>query len=437
MPPVSVRVYLSAAMVSVLAACTGWAQEAQMNASGPSRVRVEQTPAGWRLMRNGQAYFIKGAAGHLLLDRLVELGGNSIRTWGVGPDTAELLDRAHRLGLTVTVGIWLMHEGDGGFNYENPEHLAQQTERVRQAVLAYKDHPAVLIWSLGNETEHPSNRPAIYRHINELARLVKSLDPHHPTMTIIADLGADGSKVRHIHRFCPEVDIVGINSYGGIRTLAQRYLEAGGKKPYIVTEHGPPGQWESPTTAWGAPIELSSTEKTLWYRQGYERAVLAHPELCLGAYAFLWGYKQEATATWYGLFLPDGSALGAVDVLTELWTGRPPANRAPVLEKLSVNRQIVEPGQDVEATVAVSDPDGDELFYRWELQADVRPRTRPGEFEPPQEAFPQAIVRTTGAWATVRMPEKPGPYRLYVFVRDGRGSAATANVPLLVQATRP
>ena len=39
------------------------------------------------------------------------------------------------------------------------------------------------------------------------------------------------------------------------------------------------------------------------------------------------------------MLLPDGSRLGAVDALTELWTGKPPANRCPAIDSLEARRR--------------------------------------------------------------------------------------------------
>ena len=46
------------------------------------------------------------------------------------------------------------------------------------------------------------------------------------------------------------------------------------------------------------------------YRQAYTKAVDAQKELCLGSYVFTWGHKQEATPTWFGLFLPASTPPG-------------------------------------------------------------------------------------------------------------------------------
>src|SRR5450432_3802672 len=71
--------------------------------SGPIPVKIEKTGSGYRLLRNGQPFTIKGAGGRSYLDVLKATGGNSIRTWGE-EDIEPLLDRCHELGLTVTVG---------------------------------------------------------------------------------------------------------------------------------------------------------------------------------------------------------------------------------------------------------------------------------------------------------------------------------------------
>ena len=47
--------------------------------------------------------------------------------------------------------------------------------------------------------------------------MAKKLDPNHPTMTVIAEIGGDS--VKNVHRLCPDVDVVGINSYGGAESL--------------------------------------------------------------------------------------------------------------------------------------------------------------------------------------------------------------------------
>jgi hypothetical protein len=398
----------------------------------PAVVRVVKGDNGYQLLRNGKPYFIKGVGGDGSRQLLVAVGGNSVRTWGVdkiGP----ILDDAQRLGLSVTVGIWLGHERHG-FNYNDAGQVARQYASARQAVLRYKDHPAVLMWGIGNEMEGygKGDNAAIWSAVNNIAALVKKLDPNHPTMTVLAEIGGD--RVKNVHRLCPDIDVVGINSYGGAESLPQRYKAAGGTKPYILTEFGPPGLWETKKNAWGVAPELTSTEKAERYRRVYRAAVAAPKGLCLGSYAFTWGHKQEATATWFGLLLPDGGRLGAVDVLAEMWTGKPPANRCPIIRSLKLlGADEVEPGATVKALLDAADPDGDPLKVRWVLQREADAYGTGGDAEQAPPTFPAAVVKADPKQVELRMPTNGGGYRLFAYVRDDHGGAAVANVPLRVK----
>lgn len=398
----------------------------------PVAVRLEQTAEGYQLVRGGEPYFIRGAGGDGSLAMLAKAGGNSVRTWGADKIDAKL-DEAHRLGLTVAVGIWLGHERHG-FDYNNADQVAAQFESTRRIIERLKDHPAVLLWGLGNEMEgyERGDNAAIWSAVNSLAGLAKQLDPNHPTMTVIAEIGGD--RVKNIHRLCPNIDIVGINSYGGVATLPKRYAEAGGTKPFIVTEFGPPGVWESPKNAWGVCRELTSTEKAAIYRTDYEQAIASQAGKCLGSYVFAWGHKQEATATWFGMLLADGSKLAAVDTMTELWSGKPPANRCPTIKSLTLDGPAeIDPAATVRAKLEASDPDGDQIKVRWVLSREAEVLASGGDVEPVPEVFSGAVTEAGDRHALVKMPTEPGGYRLFVYLSDGRGSAAVGNLPLLVK----
>lgn len=395
----------------------------------PSIVKVVKTGSGFQLLRNGNPYFVKGAGGDGSKTLLRDIGGNSFRTWGA--DALEpKLSEAQALGLTVTVGVWLGHREY--FDYHDAAQVAGQKESVRKAILRYRNSPALLCWALGNEMEVGQQDNAdMWAAIEDLAKMAHALDPNHPTMTVVAEIGGD--KVKQINTLCPDIDIVGINSYGGGPSVAARYKAAGGVKPYILTEFGPSGVWEQKANAWGAVPELSSTAKAATYRAAYEKSVAAQP-LCLGSYAFTWGYKQEATATWFGLLLPDGSRLGADDALSQLWTGRPPARPCPVISGLTVaGPDQVAPGTTVKATLDASDPQKDPLTVQWVLQADSVTYHTGGGAEGVLPTYPEAIVSSGLTQATVQMPIHKGGYRLFAYVRDTHGGAAVANVPLFVQ----
>ena len=390
---------------------------------------VRKADGGFQLLRDGKPYLIKGAGGDGSKPGLKALGANSFRTWGADNLDAQLAE-ADKLGLSVTVGIWLGHK-EHGFNYNDAAAVAAQKESARKAILRYKDSPALLMWGLGNEMENgQEDNAAMWNAIEDIAKMAHQLDPNHPTMTVVAEIGGD--KVRQINEHCPDIDVVGINSYGGGPSVGDRYKAAGGVKPYVITEFGPPGTWESGKNAWGVVPELSSTDKAKAYRATYEKAVLANP-LSLGSYAFTWGHKQEATATWYGLLLPDGSRLGAVDTLSELWSGKKPADLCPDINALKADGpDQVAPGGTVRATLDASDPEHDPLAVKWVLQLDPATYSVGGATEVVPPTFPDAITQSDGRSATIRMPKIGGAYRLYAYVHDDHGGAAVANLPLKV-----
>lgn len=424
-----------------------WCAVALLSASSSGRstaqaespeVRVEGGPGKWRLTRGGEPYFVRGVGGDGSWELLARQGGNSVRTWG-HDRLGEQLDQAQKLGLTVTAGIWLGQVRQG-FDWSDADSLIRQRELIREVVGRHKDHPALLAWALGNEMEDPVGKNgAVWSEINNLAQLVKSLDPRHPTMTVVAELGGD--KVRNLHALCPAVDLVGINSYAGAPSVGERYRQLGGVKPYLLTEFGPPGIWELRKDEIGAFPELTSTAKAELYRVAYRRAVVEQAGMCVGSYAFLWGQKQEVTATWFSLLLHDGSRLGAVDALSESWTGKSPPNRCPTIESLLVAvdgkhalSAAVKPGASVKVSLLAADPERDPLKVTWELFGDDEQYGEGGDVEAAATAIAQAIVHSDAHNAEVRLPADGGLYRVFATVRDGHGGAAIANVPVRVDA---
>lgn len=400
-----------------------------------AQVRVEGANGDWKLTRAGKPYTVKGVGGDGSWELLAKMGGNSVRTWG-HEKLGEQLDRAQKLGLTITAGIWLGQVRQG-FDWSDATSLIKQREIIRSAVQKHKDHPALLMWALGNEMEDPVGaNGAVWSEINNLARMVKALDPAHPTMTVVAELGGD--KVRNFHALCPDVDILGINSYAGGQSVAERYAKLGGTKPYVLTEFGPPGIWEVQKDDIGAFRELSSTEKVDWYRKAYRSSVLENPRVCLGSYAFMWGQKQEVTATWFSILLADGTRLGATDALAELWSGKPVPNRCPSIESLDLvsgeKKALFKPGSTVRFALKASDPDRDALKVVWELFADEEQYRSGGDAEASAKTHAAAVMKSDATSAEIQLPAQGGLYRVFATVRDGNGGGAVANYPLRVDA---
>ncbi|MES2458968.1 MAG: glycoside hydrolase family 2 TIM barrel-domain containing protein, partial [Armatimonadota bacterium] len=400
----------------------------------PVRV-VSDTSGRWQMLRGGKPYFVNGAGGNQKLELLKASGGNSIRTWGV--ETAKNdLDAAHKLGLTATIGIWLGHK-EHGFRYDDPKAVADQLAKAREAVIKYKDHPALLAWGLGNEMEGDGKDPNVWKAVEEIARMVKQVDPNHPTLTVIAELGADGIKAKQVKELCPSIDVLGVNSYGGAASLATRLKASGWTKPYMVTEFGPNGPWEVGKTSWGAPLEPTSTEKARDYMARYTASVSSQKGWCLGSYVFLWGDKVEGTPTWFGMFLPGtGERLGTVDTMMRVWVGSPSPRPVPEISAVisSAARKEVAPGS--RQTVTVSASGSGPLTTRYEIRREMGNHNN---HEPGQSAslsstgiVPSASTPSTEQFFNT--PTQTGAYRLFITVHDKNGGAATANIPFFVKS---
>ncbi|NBC18902.1 MAG: hypothetical protein GVY18_16490 [Bacteroidetes bacterium] len=422
---------------------------------GAIPVELKQNEDGsWQLLRGGEPYYIRGVGGLTHLDRAAEYGANSIRTWGAG-EAINVLDEAHEKGLSVLFGLWVGQERQG-FNYDDGKAVAAQLARFREVVRTYKDHPAILMWGVGNENDLFYEDFKVWDAINDIAEMIHEEDPNHPVMTVTA--GLDVAEVQLIQERAPAIDVYGINTYGeligGTRefrsygyegpNVGTQLRRAGWDGPYVIAEWGPDGHWEVPKTAWGVPIEQTSKEKARMYRLRYERGIAADTTKSLiGSYVFLWGQKQETTPTWYGLFTEDGAETEVMDELQHMWTGEWPENRAPSMESLTANGQdmfsdvYIEPREEITFVATVTDADGDDLRYKFELLPESTDIRAGGDAESRPDAVDLDVVEREDGTLTIRAPRREGPYRMFSYVYDGHGNVATANFPFYVGQPTP
>ena len=437
--------------------------------AAPRVVRIGGQPGAWRMTVDGKPFVAKGAGGGGSKALLASLGANSFRTWGADDMEAQL-DEGLRNGLLVTIGHWL-HSTEY-FSYEDKAKNEEQTAKILERVRRGKDHPALLMWALGNEmdSKKPLSR-ALWSYIDDLARRVKEIDPNHPVITVVMEAWPE--KLALIDELCPHLDAIGINSYAGAQNLPKTLRDCHFGKPYFVTEFGPPlhgdhNKYWIGLTDYGPPYELSSSQKVAWYLRIASLPDGAEKGRCLGTYAFTWGYKVEATPTWFGLQLPDGTLTEAALALSEKAWGGHPRNHAPTLvpiseiyeAKLAAAKAEGKPQKDLDwlfetwpamflsnekpaegetatARVKARDPDGDALEYVWSVLPECSEYGVNNTGLAMPHAVDGAIVAGQGTpQATVKLPGG-GKFRLYCHVYDldargkRKGSVAYANRPML------
>ncbi|MCD8482897.1 MAG: hypothetical protein LR015_09700 [Verrucomicrobia bacterium] len=384
------------------------------------------------LLRGGEPFWIKGAGGSDHLATLASIGGNSIRTWGEDPGI--ILDKAHALGLTVCVGLWIEHERHG-FDYDDNEAWQIQLSRHKAMIDAYKDHPALLMWGIGNEVEINYTNHRVWDFIQEVAAYARAVDPNHPVMTVTAHL--DPEVVAQIKKRAPAIQILGVNAYGGLGAIAELAAKYW-KGPYVIAEWGPNGQWEVDKTTWGAELEPTSTHNA-FLRALRHNVISGDRSRSLGGYAFKWGYKQEVTPTWYGVFTRSGAATESVEILAYAWQGRYPDQRAPRIHSLTLNSMspqsniVLQAGEHATAAFKMFDISGPVARVHWEVMVESPERLLGGDYESRPDTVPTMFSNSGATSIDFVAPIQPGPYRLYLYVYGPNDrTVATGNIPFLV-----
>lgn len=398
-------------------------------------VEIKKERGSFQLLRNGEPYFIKGAGAYTYYERLKQCGGNSVRLWSTH-DAKQYMDKAYELGLTVTLGLDMKLERHG-FNYDDKKAVKAQFEKLKEDILEFKDHPALLMWGVGNEVDQFALNYKAWNAVNDVAKFIHEVDPNHPTTTMLA--GVPHHHVKEIVKRCPELDVLSINSFMDLPNIKDKITNAGWTGPYLIGEWGASGYWETPTTPWGAFIEETSTEKARVCQDRYNKAIVKNPDRCLGSYVFYWGYKQARTHTLLSLFLESGEEIGVLDVLQNEWRGKGTMNKAPLIAPIGIDDKTIQsgvyltPGSNHLAFTDAKDPDHDSLIYKWEIYYESTEKKEGGDKEDKPEALSGLILNGEGRQLSFNAPEKEGPYRLFVYVFDNNNNVATANAPFYVK----
>ena len=389
---------------------------------------------GFKLLRNGQPYYVKGVGGDVFMDKTVAAGGNSVRLWGA-ENAQVVLDDAQKHGLTVMLGLWMAPERHG-FDYSDKWAVEDQLAQFKAVVSRFKNHPALLMWGVGNEVDLAYTDFSVWNAVQEIAAMIHREDPNHPTCVVTA--GIDAPEVQLIQEICKDIDILGINTYGDLPALPEKVKLFGWQKSYMVTEWGPNGHWEVAKTTWGAAIEQTSTEKAITYRDRYSNYIYKDSLNCLGSYVFLWGQKQETTPTWYGVFV-GGKQTEAVDVLQEVWTGIKPLHWAPQIDSFLLNGKnpsesfITRRGAKIEVQLNLRHETPQNLSYKWEILPESEFTKSGGDAEKRPDAIPVIMKADGGFSYHFKAPFQGGAYRLFVYVYDTHEQLACANFPFFIK----
>jgi len=409
----------------------------------PSKVELQQQAGKYQLTVDGKPFYIKGAGLELgSIQSLADYGGNAFRTWRVdnGEKTGlEILDEAHQQGLMVCMGLDVARERHG-FDYNDQQAVAQQMTAIKRDIVALKDHPALLMWGIGNELNLRHSNPKVWDAVNDLSKMIHELDPNHPTTTMLA--GAENQVIELLVAHCPDLDLLSFQVYGEIDRLPKYLEESNYKGAYTVSEWGATGHWESPHTDWDRSIEANSSEKAKSYQSRYLDYIAADTAQCIGSFVFLWGQKQERTPTWYGVFLDNGQSTEAAQVMQYLWTGKWPQHRVPTLSGLTIDGLTardnvrLQENQLYTAQVSVDTAHQQALSYRWELmkELDRSLESDGGDFEP----IPDIVWHQSGPNTSQQVEFKApnaGEYRLFIYIDNRYGGSATANLPVLVESS--
>lgn len=401
---------------------------------------VHKKDGSYLLYVDGVETYIKGVGGTNRIDLAAENGANAFRTWGGDIESiGRNVDLANSNNMFIMQGISLSKDPK---SYVDSEYKGKLKAEVQAIVETYKDDKNILIWGLGNEIElgGRNNSATSWGFIEELAQLIKSIDKRHLVSTVITH---NQEALDSIAKYAPSLDLIGINSYGSIGKVKDIVDNSSYSGPYMITEWGPTGWWETKKTEWGAPIEQTSEEKRVVYEQRYNDNILRRDK-CLGSFVFLWGQKQERTPTWFSMFVEnkvDGLPLNGektpmVEAMERVWKQTTLLQTAPIISQFTINdikgvdSPFVKSGVEFEGVVEVSDKEDDRLTYVWEILKEATVLGDGGSYEPRPNRVGEVNISDINSYSTII--NEVGEYRLFVYVLDNTGFVSTANTPFKV-----
>ncbi|MBN2164627.1 MAG: hypothetical protein JXR25_03375 [Pontiellaceae bacterium] len=408
-------------------------------------VTIGKTADGPCLMVDGQPFWVRGVtftigedpknpgSQEAALADVKSLGANAIRTWGTGDDTGDLLDRAQRQGLKVLLGLWLEHgrngnEGDGNLDYTaHDKRMKDQLERTLKNVEKYKNHPALLGWGIGNEVilniATDEQKTAYAKYLQKVCLAVKKADPNHPVISV----SAWTVSVPFWEAETPALDGYGINAYGpAAGGIPGGLAEHHATKPYLVTEFGPRGAYDSPQDSNGIVIEPSDKEKYDQLTNGWRDWIEGNRKKgCMGGFIFNYGDNFHPTSIWLDMFV-NGCKRPAYSAARKAFTGEDPEDRGVEIISLLTGPKKATPEKWLLARIELNNPDQRKTTIRFvAVIQDGGWRERGRMIELKQEQKNETDYR-------IQAPAAAGRYRIYAIVQDDHRFISCASTSVIV-----
>lgn len=402
------------------------------------RVTVAKSDKGFTLLKEGQPFQIKGASGDpQYLRELALAGGNCLRVY----DTlglAQVLDSAAYHGVMIIADLPLPKSRFLGF-YRDQAKVAAQLNAYQDFVERHKDHPALLMWMLGNELDFPykPNYAPFYRAFNDLLSMIHRVDGGHPVATAITNF--QRRCITNIRLKIPALDLLGINTFGLLKDLEKDMSDFAWMwdGPYFVSEWSINGYWEVPMTAWRAPFENSGWKKKEELLQRFNQDMPTDDPRFLGSCLFYWGQKQESTATWFNTFTETGQPAFLFQAFATLNEGAVPFRPAPQVNYMMVDRAgggediILKPGQSYAAELIFRHPPDSTLQTRWSLRSEDWYSLELDTLVPVVH-YEHLLLNADETGLEFRAPFHEGPYRLFATLNYPGSISATVNTPVYV-----
>ncbi|MCE7073112.1 hypothetical protein LZG74_22540 [Dyadobacter sp. CY327] len=400
-----------------------------------------ESDSGYVFLRNGKAFEINGASGTSNFRTLHEAGGNCLRIW----DTVHLqqtLDSAYANDIAVIAGL-PMQNGDQTKLYNNPAKVAEQLAKFQSVISRHKDHPALLMWCLGNELDFPygPSYNHYYDAFNAITDMIRRIDPHHPVTTTV--LNFNKKYIANIQLRC-DIDLISFNIFNDLRLLRRdlKRFSWFWNGPYMLLEWGTDGPWTgTESTAWGAFIENPSKKKADVIQHRYQEAMPREDPRLLGNFVFFWGSKQEATHMWFSLFDEGGRKSEPVATMEYLWKKTRPDEHYPEVRYMLLNKKgagddiLLNPGQMMIPELAVDKKDSIASVH-WEIFREDWYKKN-GQNSTRKLTPLDMKVEPGGKLTTqFKSPAEEGPYRIFAKIYDYNGNFATCNTPFYVVSDR-